>query len=394
VEVLNVKTIARARSKATTMHAQRAVASSARQSAQAGQRWLSVAAVPLLLAALGACGGTSAPAAASSGASGLSPAMQQLYQAAKAEGEVIWQTGILDEPDKINEAFEKRFPGIKATYNPINEPQVAAQLITEASAGDGRLKSLDLAHGSPTQLKPLLDRDMLMSVDWTSLGADPSKVMLDGKWLLNDDSITLWMYNTNLVSPADVPKQWEDLLNPKWKKKIIINQSANGLVQQFFLWDDQQAQKFFSALKDQQPMITKSKGPVREAITNGQAALGIVETENFVQLKAQGAPLELAPLSPGLRDVRGWFVPKGAPHPNAAKLFVAWIDSPEGRALQDAQGTVLSTPCDASAAAKLVCDKGLKYIDYKTQNMDLFDFYNKLGEYQKEAQDLLGVVPK
>src|SRR5581483_7634540 len=133
---------------------------------------------------LAACGGGSASApagqsAAASPASGLSPAMQTVYEAAKKEGEVIWQAGVLDQAaDPIAKAFEARFPGVKATFNPINEPQAPGQIITEATAGSKVVKSLDVARGSPTQFKPLLDRDLLATVDWASLGVDADRIQV------------------------------------------------------------------------------------------------------------------------------------------------------------------------------------------------------------------------
>src|SRR5437868_5977193 len=112
--------------------------------------------------------------------------IQTLYDAAKKEGNIIWQAGVLDQAaDPIGKAFEARYPGVSVTFNPINEPQAPAQIITEATAGSKVVKSLDLGRGSPTQFKPLLDRDLLESYDWASAGVDPSRVQVEGKWVVN-----------------------------------------------------------------------------------------------------------------------------------------------------------------------------------------------------------------
>src|SRR5690242_18444710 len=105
-------------------------------------------ALPLATLILAACG-SAAPAAAPSAGASLTPAMQSLYAAAKQEGAVIWEGAVLkDAADSLNKGFAARFPGIQATFNPLNEPQAPAQILTEASNGAKVVKSLDVARGS------------------------------------------------------------------------------------------------------------------------------------------------------------------------------------------------------------------------------------------------------
>ncbi|GEM_PF-1835625 len=378
--------------------------------------WLASGAGVVMCAILAGCGGSAAPGPSGStqpavagtaskpsggqsaaAAAGLTPAQQTLYDAAKKEGEVIWQAGVLDQAaDPIGKAFTAKFPGIKVSFNPINEPQVPAQVITEASSGSKVVKSVDLAHGSPTQFKPLLDRDLLLSADWASYGVDPSRVQVDGKWVINEDSVNLWIYNTQQVSAADVPKQWDDLLKPRFKgKKIVTNASAAGLSQLFLTMGDEKARAFLTALKDQDLVATKSKGPAREMITNGQAHLGISTVKDMVDLKKKGAPVDGVPaLGPMERDERGWYIPKGVQHPNAAQLFVTWLVSDDGWKQQQKAGLDIATPCGVSEVAKYVCDSGLKYTDPKSAGLDLFAYYDKLDSYQDVAREVLQLKPQ
>ena len=55
--------------------------------------------------------------------------------------------------------------------------------ITEATSGAKVVKAVDLAHGGPTQFKPLLDRDLLASANWAELGVEASRIKVDGKWM-------------------------------------------------------------------------------------------------------------------------------------------------------------------------------------------------------------------
>ncbi|SRR5579884_35054 len=343
--------------------------------------------------ALAACGGTSPPTAASPSVAG---GVQGLYEAAKKEGAVTWQAGVLDQAaEPIGKAFMARYPGIQVTFNPINEPQVPAQVITEATSGAKVVKSLDLAHGGPTQFKPLLERDLLAAGSWAELGVEASRIKVDGKWIANEDSVNVWVYNTTLVQPTDVPKQWDDLLKPRWKgKKIVTNASAAGLSQLFFTMGEDKARDFLTALKAQDLVVVKSKGPSREMVANGQAHLGISTVKDVIEMKKKGAPVEMASLGPMERDLRGWYLPKGVQHPNAATLFMSWIVSPEGWAQQQKAGLDVATPCSASEVAKLICERDLKYLDFETAGLEMFAYYNKLAGYESLAQQVLELKPQ
>jgi iron(III) transport system substrate-binding protein len=360
--------------------------------------WWSAAAGLMAALAMAACGGASASAPASQAAApaaSLSPAQQALYDAAKKEGNVIWQAGVLDQAaEPIGKAFEARYPGVTVTFNPINEPQAPAQIITEATAGSKVVKSLDLGRGSPTQFKPLLDRDMLETVDWASLGVDPSRVQVDGKWVVNEDSVNIWIYNTTLVSQAEAPQTWDDLLKPRWKgKKIVTNASGAGLAQTFFGIGEDKARQFLEGLKGQDVVVVKTKGPAREMVTSGQAQIGISTVKDLLDMKKQGAPVEGLGLGPMERDLRGWYLPKGVQHPNAAKLFISWIVSPEGWKMQQDAGLDIATPCGASDVAKWVCDHNITFTDPQTAGLSLFDYYAKLDSYTAETQKILGLNP-
>jgi len=355
---------------------------------------LSLGAVMMASGVLSACGvAASRPASSASGP----PALQTLYEAAKKEGEVIWVANeIKAAADDIDKAFTARYPGVKATFNPANEPQIPAQVITEATNGARVVKSIDVGHGSPTQFLPLYERDLLLSPDWASFGVDPSRSRIGGKWLVNEDNVDVWIYNTDTVAPADVPTQWQDLLKARWKgKKIVTNASAAGLSQLFMTMGEDKAHDFLTALKGQDLLVTKSRGPAREMVANGQAQLTVTGVKDLVDLKRQGAQVDGIPaLGPMARDERGWYLPKQTQHPNAAQLFIAWIVTPEGWKLQQQAGLDIAVPCGASDVAKYVCDSGLQYMDVNSSGLDLFAYYSKLNHYQDLAREVLQLKPE
>ncbi len=350
---------------------------------------------------LAACGSQAAPPSISAPPPGASASLatpgslDALYQAAKAEGAVTWEAApIKQAATDLAAAFSKKYPGIKVTYSSTSDPQLPAQIITEVSAGNHEVRSIDLAHGGPSLFKPLVDRDLLLATDWTKLGVDASQSQLDGRWLFNEDGIPVLSYNTNNVQPADVPHEWSDLLKPRWKgHKIAENAGPDTLAQLFFAMGEGPAKSYLTSLKDQQLVITKSKGPAREMVQAGQADIAASTADELVRGKAAGIPVELVPLGPMLHDVRGWYIPKAVQHPNAARLLAAWLVSPEGLALQEKAGVSKDTPCSASDIAKFVCDRGIKYLDPQSVGLDQFTFYDKVAQYQTLAGQLIGANP-
>jgi ABC-type Fe3+ transport system substrate-binding protein len=130
-------------------------------------------------------------------------------------------------------------------------------------------------------------------------------------------------------------------------------------------------------------------------VDSGQVQLGLTDMTLFLRDKQKGAPVDRLPLTPMAHDVRGWYFPKGALHPNAGRLFAAWMVSPEGHALQQsAAGYELATPCSASPTAKYICDQKIDYIDYQTQKLDIMGYYEKLDSYIQMAADIIGVTPQ
>ena len=83
-------------------------------------------------------------------------------------------------------------------------------------------------------------------------------------------------------------------------------------------------------------------------------------------------------------------IPQNVLHPNAAKLFIAWLISPEGREAYRKTGMGLAVPCDASGTAQLLCDNGIPYIRI-TSIEDITEFD---GDFSKMVVEKMGFLPE
>jgi iron(III) transport system substrate-binding protein len=305
---------------------------------------------------LSACGATdaTAPAPASPKASEtadgpLGNAAQQkafdaLYQKAKAEGQVV----IYGPPQSTatTTAFESRFPGIKVVEQSIQGAERTARLKAEETSGnyagdivrDGQTPVVQLANsGQCAVVDPIMD----VPEKWLEM---------DGKVLDGRISIFGMVYNTNMLKKSEVPQTWEELLEPKWKGKItMVNPAAGGagaftlaqLIEEKTM-GPKYGMPWLTKLKAQDLQLVTRDAQMVQAVATGESPLAIVVFRPlFTEVKDKGAPIEYSfPMkADNMWTLNSSCLLAKAPHPNAAKLYVDWIWSPEGQKVIAAEGS-------------------------------------------------------
>ena len=271
--------------------------------------------------------------------------LQKLYPAAKAEGEVIVNTARHEElgGDDGLAKFHKRYPGIKVTISGIAGSKLPSVVIAESRAGR---VSVDLFRSDPAQATPLAKRGLMEKLDYSQLTDKPVRTFFDDTFVKLSDHITNFVYNTDMVKAADRPKSYEDLLAPKWKHRIALDARGGQIAHLLSkkVWDENKFWTFVKALKAQSPIWTARNTEAMAKITSGEAYIGTGSYAAIENLKQRGAPVDFLFLSPSLSQVRGMAILTGAPHPNAAKLFLGWMLSPEGLAARDKHGVGVIEP--------------------------------------------------
>ena len=299
-----------------------------------------------------AAAGTSAPSAGR---------MQQLYEAAKKEGEVVLNVATtIEDFQAIFDNFQKAFPGVKINPISVSAPAVPPRIITEYGAN---AVTIDVSFGSIGSLTPLIERDLMETLDWSGLDlANPKDVLLGGKALKVYDSPWVFFYNKKSVPEAEAPRTWEDLLDPKWKGKINIHRSPVNLSTLPFAWGEQRARDYMEKLAKQQIIPGARGAEILDRITRAEALIGVETLQSIMAAIRQGAPLEIAAISPqfGLSTSATTF--KRAPHPNAARLLMAWLGTADGKKSLVASNRESATPCNASAQAQFLCDKKIELV--------------------------------
>ena len=264
-----------------------------------------------------------------------------LVTKAKAEGKAAFYANIT-AVEPIMEAFSKSY-GVKAEYTRISTAKFVATAITEHAAG--KLMA-DVLQAPIPILEMLKDKGILASYKAPMAAAYPD-------WASKDDKIQLFgieyvalIYNKELVKPADVPKQYEDLTDPKWRGKIVMADPTThattiswlvGMKEQVFKSEEPWL-KFVKGLAANKPMFVASFGPTPTPVESGEKLIAI-SMPKYIITKAP-APLDWARLNqPMLGTPRGISVASSAPHPNAARLFVDyWLSKDTMKTLAEKVG--------------------------------------------------------
>jgi len=140
-------------------------------------------------------------------------------------------------------------------------------------------------------------------------------------------------YNTKLVKPEDVPRSYEDLLEPRWSGNFGIEASD-------IIWfaavakamGEEKGLAYFRKLAAMKPQIRSGHTLMTELVAAGDIPMALTLYNQAVdKLKERGAPIDWKPLPPAFGRADGIGVAKQAPHPHAALLFADFVLSPEGQ---------------------------------------------------------------
>ena len=277
------------------------------------------------------------------------PALQQVIEAAKAEGGRFIADAVIDDARGRKEAevaMEKLF-GFKITWEAVdlmNQNQFASRLLKEIQAG--RQPSTDVFNGTQSTIPRLMQGNALESVDnWQALLPRIAKeAMVSGGGALAERTrIGGFAYNTNLVPAKKVPRKMDDFLDPFWKGKLSSTTYAavwdRAGIRQDGTYDAGKAQRIADLLTK----LVKEKHIVgilrcgdESRISSGEfAGMALLCSQDTVDLaRRKGAPIQMAFLEETSNLTHSYLgLMKKAKYPNTAKLFMVFIQTAEGQAL-------------------------------------------------------------
>jgi ABC-type Fe3+ transport system substrate-binding protein len=288
---------------------------------------------------------------------GMQPARaadQSLIDAAKKEGKVTWYTTLIVNQVvlPLKAAFEKKYPGVTLEYSRNDEGPTAIRLLNEAKAGSIQADVFD----GLTVNVPLKREGLLARIEIPNAADYPAEMRdVDGTW----HALLLFVfapgYNTSLVSKADAPKTYKDLLDPKWKGKMAWNPNSSagalGFVGNILMsMGETDGMAYLRELAKQQIVnVEASSRAILDQVIAGEYPLGLMMFNNHTVISARkGAPSDWVVMEPVPVAFDSLGILKNAPHPNAARLLVEFLLSEEGQTvLKDADYLPASTKVPA-----------------------------------------------
>ena len=300
----------------------------------------------------------------------------KLEAGAKVEGEVnFYTTLIVDQAViPIKNAWEKKYPAIKFNFVRASGAPLVQRIIAEARAGK---PNADVAVPATDALSRA---DMLQKIWSPELAAFPAHYLANGGTTMTYRLSFFGMgYNTKLVSPADAPKAWEDILNPKWKGKMIwaTSRETGGTFLIHHLlshWGKAKADAFFDKLAAQN--VAKSDASVRallDLVIAGEYAMLITTSLNHAIIsQGEKAPVDYASPDPVPARPDDIMLLNNAPHPHAGMLLIDFILSREGQeVLSKAEYQVARTDVDPLPSMRPIIPElnGKKSIVYRPETL-------------------------
>jgi iron(III) transport system substrate-binding protein len=144
-----------------------------------------------------------------------------------------------------------------------------------------------------------------------------------------------FMINPSLIKPGEEPRGWRDLIDPKWKGKILMDdpRSIGGGYLMFYALYDKLGREFAEKLAEQQPQLTNEPREAIRRVARGEKAI-LMPVVLADTLELKGLPIKaVVPEEGALYNQQGVTVLKNAPHPNAAKLFLNFVLSEEAQTI-------------------------------------------------------------
>lgn len=269
-----------------------------------------------------------AAAAASLALSGVSYAQDTdwaaVEAAAKQEGELVFYASFLGaqfQLDIVN-TFTEEY-GIPVTLLDVRATELSERIRTEFATG----RVAGDVFWSGFSVLAMVEAGMIAELgtlpNAANIGPDLQPLVTDHYVPTNAGFYGI-MVNTNLVSEADEPKSWADLLDPRWKGKILSDdmRAQGGGLNLFSALYKSLGREFHEQFASQELVFSRDIGNDERRIGRGEFPIRIPQLyANMRQL--EGLPVKFIMPTEGAPYTQGLMVSlEGAPHPNAAKLFI------------------------------------------------------------------------
>ena len=221
---------------------------------------------------------------------------QSTYDMAKEEGKLtLYSDQTIETIQALADGYKAKYPGIDVDFFRSDSTKLMQRFETESAAGR---HEADVMTTVDRLVKTLVKKGLTQEYRSAQLSNYPEDLhVANGQYSNWGVSLTSFAYNTDELSEAEAPKDWEDLLDPKWKGKIGMQDPLSGGGAKMWVvtmyrelgadkWED-----FMTKLASQD-IIYGSYLPIREMLISGEITIQVAAYPDFTEpVRVDGAPV-------------------------------------------------------------------------------------------------------
>jgi iron(III) transport system substrate-binding protein len=238
---------------------------------------------------------------------------------------------IVQDTQALLAAFEKRYPFIKTTHYRARGSALISRIQTESRAG---LQSWDVYNSTGFEGYVLLEQGFFGRYDSTERRYYPEGHKdAEGYWTTMYTTPMSPSFNTRLVTVNDLPKDYGDFLQPRWKGRLGLDpQDFEWYANLRKIWGAERTRRFFSGLVKQEIILRQGRALLTDLLGAGEFSILMNNyLPNVLRVRDKGGPVGYFALDPVIAGAGPIGVNRLAPHPNAARLFIDFCLSKEGQ---------------------------------------------------------------
>ena len=299
---------------------------------------------------------------------------------AKREAEVVYYASMnLSEANALIGEFERRFPFIKVKLNRATSEKLLTRLLAEYSA---KRSFADVVQTVEFSMHILARRGILARYAPQANSLYPKQFKEEGYWTTVYYNAYVTGYNNKLVPAENLPKTYDDLLDPIWKGKLMMEGTkAEWFAGMLQIMGAERGLKYMRALARQQPSPREGHELLAQLIAAGEGLLDVnIPVASVERMKERSAPMDWTAPGAAPAVMVGIGEAAQAAHPNAAKIFLDFVLSRDGQKLMQTPGRLVARSDLANDQAHML--KRLKIVPVDPALAE------KLEEYAKQLRSI------
>jgi iron(III) transport system substrate-binding protein len=284
---------------------------------------------------------------------------RRLEEGAKKEGNlVVYSNQGLETIREYSNAFQKKYPFVKVDASRLQGAKGLDRILLEHRVG--KLPA-DVVSVDFDNIGELMKSGLHARYDSPEKKHYPNQFWdKDGRWYTAEYTLVVIAYNTNLVKPADAPKGYQDLLNPKWKNDISIDNEPEQAVFAWLMeWGEEKTAEYMKALMRNGAVARRGHTLQVQLLCSGETKVAVeVYPPRVLQMKYEKkCPIAMVfpnPTPGSLGSHTG--IAKSAKNPHGAALYIDFMLSEDGVAALVRGGGTISARKGAKAGWQEIID--------------------------------------